>query len=74
MALATPDGTMYIKWLLVSVHLKIVLVSVQDRCTVCTERTIGIKIILTHPMVILGDVGQVKACFGPFGDSVNLSA
>jgi hypothetical protein len=74
MALATPDGTMYIKWLLVSVHLKIVLVSVQDRCTVCTECTIGIKIILTHPMVILGDVGQVKACFGPFGDSVNLGA
>jgi hypothetical protein len=23
-------------------------------------------------MVHLGDVGQVEACFGPFGDSVNL--
>jgi hypothetical protein len=26
------------------------------------------------PMVPLGDVGQVEARFGPFGDSVNLSA
>jgi class 3 adenylate cyclase len=25
-------------------------------------------------MVLLGDVGQVEACFGPFGDSVNLDA
>jgi hypothetical protein len=24
-------------------------------------------------MVLLGDVDQVEACFGPFGDSVNLS-
>jgi hypothetical protein len=23
-------------------------------------------------MVLLGDVGQVEACFGPFGDSINL--
>jgi hypothetical protein len=23
-------------------------------------------------MELLGDVGQVEACFGPFGDSVNL--
>jgi hypothetical protein len=27
-----------------------------------------------HPMVLLGDVGQVKAHFGLFGDSVNLVA
>jgi hypothetical protein len=25
-------------------------------------------------MVILGDVGQVEARFGPFGDSINLGA
>jgi hypothetical protein len=25
-------------------------------------------------MVLLGDVGQVEAHFGPFGDSVNLDA
>jgi hypothetical protein len=27
-----------------------------------------------HSMVLLGDVGQVEACFGPFGESVNLGA
>jgi hypothetical protein len=27
-----------------------------------------------HLSVLLGDVGQVEARFGPFGDSVNLSA
>jgi hypothetical protein len=30
------------------------------------------KSFWTHPMVVLGDVGQVEAYFGPFGDSVNL--
>jgi hypothetical protein len=25
-------------------------------------------------MVLLGDAGQVEACFTPFGDSVNVSA
>jgi hypothetical protein len=31
---------------LVSVHLKTVLVSVQDRCRVCAKRTIGLEIVL----------------------------
>jgi hypothetical protein len=31
---------------LVSVLLETVLVSVQDRCTVCTKHTIGLEIIL----------------------------
>jgi hypothetical protein len=61
---------MYVKWKLLLVHLEIVLLSAQDRCTVCTERTIGSEIILTHPMVLLGDMGQVEACFGPFGNCV----
>jgi hypothetical protein len=26
-----------------------------------------------HPMVLLSDVGEIEPCFGPFGDSVNLS-
>jgi hypothetical protein len=30
------------------------------------------KSIWAQPMVHLRDVGQVEACFGPFGDSVNL--
>ena len=40
---------MRVKWKLVSVRLEIVLVLVQDRCTVCGERTIGSKIILDAP-------------------------
>jgi hypothetical protein len=35
-----------LKWKLVSVRLETVLVSVQDRCKVCGERTIGSEIIL----------------------------
>jgi hypothetical protein len=35
-----------LKWKLVSVHLEIVLIFTQDRCTVCAERTIGMEIIL----------------------------
>jgi hypothetical protein len=33
-------------WNLILVHLETVFVSVQDRCTVCTEHTRGIEIIL----------------------------
>jgi hypothetical protein len=33
-------------WNLVLVHLETVLVSVQYRCTVCAERTIGSEIVL----------------------------
>ena len=46
--------------------------SVQERCTVCAKRTIGSEIVLDAPMVLLGDEAQEKACFGPFGESVNL--
>jgi len=35
---------MEVKWKLVSVRLEIVLVLVQDRCTVCAEQ--GMEIIL----------------------------
>jgi hypothetical protein len=30
------------------------------------------KSFQAHPMVLLGDIGHVEACFGPFGDSVSL--
>ena len=58
----------------VSVRLKIVLESVQDRCMVCAKRTIGSDIVRTHPMVLLGDEPHLEARFGPFGDSANLDA
>jgi hypothetical protein len=37
---------MRLKWKLVLVLSEIVLTLMQDRCTVCDERTIGSKIIL----------------------------
>ena len=58
----------------ISVHLEMVLVSVQDRCTVCAKCTIGSETVLDAPMVILGDEAQVEARFGPFRDSANLDA
>jgi hypothetical protein len=36
----------WVVWNLILVCLVTVFVSVQDRCTVCTEPTIGIEIIL----------------------------
>ena len=63
-----------LKWKLDSVHLGTVLVWVQDSCTVCTKRTIGSEIILTHPMVLQGDETKVEARFGLFEESANLDA
>jgi hypothetical protein len=40
--------------------LEIALVSAQDTCTVCAERTTALEIFWTHPMVLLGDEGQEK--------------
>ena len=73
--LDAPDGTprrRWVMWNLTSFSLEIVLVSVQDRCTVCAKRTIGSEIILDAPLVLLVDETQVKACFGPIGESANL--
>ena len=61
-------------WKLVSVRLEIVLVSVQDSCTVCAKCTIGLDIIFNAPMVLLGDEAQLEARFIPCGDSANLDA
>jgi hypothetical protein len=63
-----------VMWNVVSVHLEIVLVLVQDRCTVCAKRTIGSKSFWTHPMVLLADKAQVDAHLGLFGDRANLDA
>jgi hypothetical protein len=40
---------MRLKWKLDSVHLEIVVILTQDRCTVCTERTRGPNIVLDTP-------------------------
>ena len=62
----------WVLWNLVSDHSEIVLVSVEDRCTVCAKRTIGSDIVFNALMVLLGDEAQVEAPFCPFGDSANL--
>ena len=54
--------------------LEIVLVSMEDRCTVCAKCTIGSDIVFNVLMVLLGDEAQVEAPFSPFGDSANLDA
>ena len=61
-------------WNLISVRLEMVLLSVQDRSTVCAKRTIGSEMFWTQPMVLLCDEGQVEARFGAFGDIANPDA
>ena len=63
---------MWVLWNLVSDRLKIVFVSVEDRCIVCAKRCIGSDIVFNAPMVLLGDKAQVEAPFSPFGDSANV--
>ena len=46
-------------------RLEIVLVSVQDRCTGCAKRTIGLDVVFNAPMVLLGGEAQVEAPFSP---------
>jgi hypothetical protein len=65
---------MWVMWNLILDHLEIVLVWVQDRCTVCAECTMSSKIILDTPEEHLGDMGHVESHFNPFGDSVSIGA
>ena len=51
----------WVMWNLVSIRLVIVFVLVQDRCTICAKRTIGLEIILDAPEGTPGDVGHVKS-------------
>jgi hypothetical protein len=39
----------WVMWNLIVVRLETVLVLMQDRCTVCAKRTIGLKILLDAP-------------------------
>ena len=63
---------MRLKWNLVLVRLDLVLVLVQDMCTVFAKRTIGSEIILDIMMVCVE--AQVEAPFGLFGDSAKIDA
>jgi hypothetical protein len=65
---------MRLRWKLVLVCLEIVLILMQDRCMVCAELATDGKPFWTQPMELLGDMGHVESCFGPFGDGVGISA
>jgi hypothetical protein len=54
-------------WNLVSVHLEKMLVLVQERCTVCSKRTIGTEIVLDAPDGTPSFEAQVEAHSSPFG-------
>jgi hypothetical protein len=43
------SSVMRLKWKLILVYLEIVLISMRDRCMVCTEHTIGSEIVLDAP-------------------------
>ena len=62
----------WVKWNVVSVCWE--PVSVQDRCTVCAECTIGSEISLNTPDGLLGDIDLVESHLGPFGDSISVGA
>ena len=60
--------------MLILVHLEIVLILTQDKCTVCVERTIGSEIISDAPDELLGDVGHVEPHLDVFGGSIRVGA
>jgi hypothetical protein len=64
----------WVMWNLVSVHLETVSMSLQYRCTVCAEHTLGSKIVLDAPDGTPRDEAQVEARFSPFADSASLDA
>ena len=53
-----------LKWNLGSVCLEIVLILMQDRCTVCMEHTICLEINLDAPEELLDDVCHMESLFG----------
>ena len=63
-----------LKWKLGSVCLDIVLILMQDRCTVCMEHTICLEINLDAPGELLDDVCLMESRFGLFRNSVSFSA
>jgi hypothetical protein len=50
----------WVMWNLASFRLEIVLVLVQDRCMVCTKRTICSEFVWMHMLVPLGEEAQVE--------------
>ena len=69
-------------WNLGFVYLEIVLILMQDRCTVCMEHTICSEINLDTPndgtvdapMEQLDEVYHIESHFSPVGDSISFGA
>ena len=62
------------KWKLISVRFEVVLISTQDRRTICAERAIVSEVMLGAPDGTPRLHGLVEARFSPFEDSVDLDA
>jgi hypothetical protein len=65
---------MRFKWKLDSVRLEIVLILTPDRAQFALNIPQAQKSFLTHPMELMDDMDYVESHFGPFGDSVSVSA
>jgi hypothetical protein len=55
-----------LNWKLVLVHLEILIILMQDRCTVYAERSIGSEIVLDTPVELLVYEAQLEVNFGVF--------
>jgi hypothetical protein len=56
-----------------SVHLEIVIIRTQDRCTVCSKSIVGLQIIFDAPNGTPRCVGHLESCFSLFVDGVSVS-
>jgi hypothetical protein len=63
-----------LKWKLDSVCLEIVLILSKIGGRLALNIPQAHKSFWTHMMELLGDVGHVESCFGPFGDSICVGA
>ena len=63
-----------LKWKLGSVCLEIVLILMQDWCTVSMEHTICLEINLDAPMELLDDVCHMEYRLGLYRNSVSFGA
>jgi hypothetical protein len=64
----------WVKRKLISICLEIVLIWCKIGARFAMNVPLASKSLWAHPMVLLGNVCQVEACFDPFGDKVSVRA
>ena len=64
----------WVIWTLASFRLETLLVSMLDSARFASNIPYAHKSFWTHPTELLGDLGHVESRFGPFVDSVSVSA